>query len=443
MNPKTYRYLLWPLWFVIVPAALSVLTYNLVAPSEQVIQVTLWDNIQYWVKDQPVPTLIVLFTAFEMLLYSYRHALPGAQYLGTTERSDVPKGVRREYEQASHLLDEAERIQRRNRSAVERALTSDSRSELSESLEDLRDAMSTSPFDERAFLERYDRASRLVGKHLGAWQKGELREYLESIGVAVGVALLLRAGVVEAFKIPSGSMLPTLQIQDHIFVNKLAYGPPIPFTNMRLFSRLPPKRGDVMVFEYPDPNPAAERQDFIKRVIALEGDELSVEAGHPIINGWRVPSCLVGKYEFDEGPEGSLKRGDLYMEYLNEYSYLTLYEDGRTEGRQGPYHVKPGETWVLGDNRNNSSDSRAWYGGRGGGVPDANIKGRAMFVWLNFKKNGWPDVDRLFTHVLGTPKLPVGAPPEILAGIDRCLKERPERTTPPNPDSNEGAHRAR
>jgi signal peptidase I len=453
VNPKTYRYLLWPLWFVIVPAALSALTYNLVAPAETVIPITFWDNVQFWVKDQPVPTLIVLFTIFEMVLYSYRHSLPGAQYLGATERSDVPKTVRREYEQASHLLDEAERIQRKNRSAVERALTSDSRSELSESLEDLRDAMAKAPFDENVFLERYDRASRLVGKHLGAWQKGELREYMESIGVAVGVALLLRAAVVEAFKIPSGSMLPTLQIQDHIFVNKLAYGPPIPFTSTRLFERLPPKRGDVMVFEYPDPNPAAERQDFIKRVIAVEGDTLEVQDGHPIINGWKVPSCRVGDYAFDEGPEGiktdDLKHGELYMEYLGEYAYLTLYEfrDGeerRPEDRklrgkyEGPYHVKPGETWVLGDNRNNSSDSRAWNGGRGGGVPAPNIKGRAMFVWLNFKKNGWPDVDRLFTHVLGTPKLPVGAPADVLAGIDRCLKQRPpfDQTLPPQPDPN-------
>lgn len=447
MNPKTYRYLLWPLWFVIVPAGLSALTYNLVAPAETVIPVTFWDNVQFWVKDQPVPTLIVLFTIFEMLLYSYRHSLPGAQYLGATERSDVPKSVRREYEQASHLLDEAERIQRKNRSAVERALTSELRGELSEALEDLRDAMGKSPFDEHHFLESYDRASRLVGKHLGAWQKGELREYLESIGVAVGVALLLRAAVVEAFKIPSGSMLPTLQIQDHIFVNKLAYGPPVPFTNLRLFSRLPPKRGDVMVFEYPDPNPAAESQDFIKRVIAVEGDVLEVQDGHPIINGWTVPSCSVGDYTFDEGPEGSLKtdnvkHGELFMEYLGEYAYLTLYEfregeERRPKGkREGPYRVKPGETWVLGDNRNNSSDSRAWYGGRGGGVPDANIKGRAMFVWLNFKKDGWPDLDRLFTHVMGTPKLPVGAPPHILAGIDRCLKSRPpfDQTLPPPPD---------
>lgn len=166
MNPKTYRYLLWPLWFVIVPAGLSALTYNLVAPGELVMQGgSLWETIQYWVKDQPVPTLIVLFTIFEMVLYGYRHVLPGAQYLGGTERNDIPKKVRREFEQAGHLLDEAERIQRKNRTAVERALTTDSRSELSEALEDLRDSMHESAFDERLFLERYDRASRLVAKH--------------------------------------------------------------------------------------------------------------------------------------------------------------------------------------------------------------------------------------------------------------------------------------
>jgi signal peptidase I len=334
------------------------------------------------------------------------------------------------------LLDEAERIQRKNRSAVERALTSDSRSELSEALEDLRDSMNHSAFDERLFLERYERASRLVSKHLGAWQKGELREYMESIGVAVGVAFLLRAGVVEAFKIPSGSMLPTLQIQDHIFVNKLAYGPPIPFTNMRLFSRLPPKRGDVMVFEYPEPNPAADHPDYIKRVIAVAGDRLEVEHGRPRINGWLVPNCPVGKYAFEDSPEGT---GQLFVEYLGEYSYLTIYADGRDDGRQGPYDVAPGETWVMGDNRNNSSDSRAWDMGRGAGVPDANIKGRAMFVWFNIsKKSGWPDLDRLFTHVLGAPKLPAGAPPDIVAGIEKCLKERPasDRLLPPDPDPN-------
>jgi signal peptidase I len=241
----------------------------------------------------------------------------------------------------------------------------------------------------------------------------------------------LRAFGIEAFKIPSGSMLPTLQIQDHIFVNKLAYGPEIPFTSFRLWTSLPVSRGDVIVFVFPDSPPDAPSQDYIKRAIALPGDTLVVEAGHPIINGWRVPSCRVGKYAYHEGASNPEKQGELFIEFLGEMSYLTLYEEGRTEGQQGPYYVKAGETWVLGDNRNNSSDSRAWYGGRGGGVPDANLKGRALFVWW-----GDPLGDRLFVNVMGRPQLPkAGASPEILAGIERCLTSRPpvSMTTPPPP----------
>jgi signal peptidase I len=226
-------------------------------------------------------------------------------------------------------------------------------------------------------------------------------------------------------------MLPTLQIQDHIFVNKLAYGPEIPFTSVRLWTSLPPKRGDVIVFVYPDTQPDNPSQDFIKRAIALPGDTLDVEGGHPIINGWRVPSCRVGEYGYHEGASNPLKHGELFVEFLGESSYLTLYEEGRTEGKQGPYHVKAGETWVLGDNRNNSSDSRAWYGGRGGGVPDANLKGRALFVWW-----GDPLADRLLVNVMGTPQVPkAGATPAIIDGIKRCLASRPpvSMTTPPPP----------
>jgi len=106
-----------------------------------------------------------------------------------------------------------------------------------------------------------------VDLYLSSWRKSELREYAESIGIAVAVALLLRAFVVEAFKIPSPSMVPTLQVGDHIFVNKSAYGPMIPFTNTRLLSRLPPHYGDVIVFQFPE----RPEQDFIKRVVALPG----------------------------------------------------------------------------------------------------------------------------------------------------------------------------
>jgi signal peptidase I len=341
----------------------------------------------------------------------------------------MPKEALRAYEQAAQLIEESDRILRKHRPEIEKSTPAAAREELSESLLVLKRAMAKTPFDANAFEEAHERAARLFGKHLGRYRKGELREYAESIFVAIFVALLLRAFVIEAFKIPSGSMLPTLQIQDHIFVNKLAYGPQIPFTSVRLWSSLPPNRGDVMVFISPD-GPPDNAQDYIKRVIALPGDTLLVERGHPIINGWRVPNCRVGKYDYNEGSSNP-KHGELFVEFLGEVSYLTLFEDQRSDPEQGPYHVKAGETWVLGDNRNNSSDSRAWYGGRGGGVPDANLKGRAMFVWW-----GDPLGDRLLVNVMGTPEVPkAGATPAVMDGIKRCLATRPSLrdTTPPPP----------
>ncbi|MEO8905083.1 MAG: signal peptidase I [Polyangiaceae bacterium] len=436
MNAKISRYVFWPLWFVVVPLALCVLVVWLVKPVQDFTPVTLFERFQWEVRDQQVPAYILFFTVFEMVLYSYRHVLPFVGGPGGSDRSDIPKAMREDFEHAGQLLEEAERILRKNRARVERELPVATREELRETLEELRETMAVSPFEVGPFAESYERASRLVARRLGPWQKGEFREYVESIAVAVGVALLLRTFVVEAFKIPSGSMLPTLQIQDHIFVNKLAYGPAIPYTNARVFNSLPPARGDIMVFEYPDPNPNNERQDFIKRVIALEGDTLTVENGHPSLNGWRIPNCRIGWYEYHEGTDPSIKRSELFMEFLGKYAYITQYEDDRgSEPRQGPYKVAQGETWVMGDNRNNSMDSRAWNNGRGGGVPDANIKGRAMFVWLSFGSDGGVTWDRLATNVLGKPRLPKGAPAELLEGIEKCLRERPAPglTLPPPP----------
>jgi signal peptidase I len=235
--------------------------------------------------------------------------------------------------------------------------------------------------------------------------------------------------VVEAFKIPSGSMLPTLQIGDHIFVSKFAYGPKLPFLDRRILDDLPPKRGDVIVFEYPDPDVNAERQDYIKRVVAVPGDTLEVDAGHPIINGWRVPSCRVGKYQYGNPADFGGRRGDLYVEFLEGTAFLSLYSDLGDHLRQGPYLVRPGEAWVMGDNRHNSSDSRAWRidGRNGAGVPYANIKGRAMIVWLPFS--------RMLVNVMGDPVLPEGTSAEVLLGVERCLAERPPpaETIPPPP----------
>jgi signal peptidase I len=291
--------------------------------------------------------------------------------------------------------------------------------------------MDARPFDEESFVDALVRADGEVDVRLGRWRKSEIREYLESILIAVAVALALRHFVVEAFKIPSGSMIPTLQVGDHIFVNKLVYGPSIPGTHARFWTNMPPSRGDVMVFEFPE----HPEQDFIKRVIALPGDKLEVKNGHPWLNGWEVPHCYAGVYSYNDYDSSFARHeGDLYVEYLGDEAYLTLFDRvtaGFPADVQGPYTVQPGEVWVMGDNRNNSHDSRMWWGGKGGGVPFANIKGRALFVWLSLPDSG-VDVSRMFAPVMGRPRLPA-AMKGLVPAVERCFKERPplDKARPP------------
>lgn len=420
-KPTLLRYIFWALWFVLLPGAFAA-------------SVVIWCQssnalgaLGEWVRGQQLPSGIILFTLAEMSLYYYRHYLPFADQTSIGGKSGLPRELRRDYEAAGHLIEEAQRLMVRREKAIARELPKDTRDKLKRTLDALKQNMQEEPLNADTFRAAFDRASSQVDQYLAPWRKSEAREYVESIGVAIMIALALRAVVVEAFKIPSGSMLPTLQIDDHIFVNKFIYGPVIPFAHARVFSNLPAERGDVIVFKFPDSPPGEESQDFIKRVIVKPGDTLEVENGHPIINGWKVPSCEVGRYPYREqdGPSSQSQYGDLFVEFLGEHSYLTLYEEGRYSGRQGPYRVKAGEVWVMGDNRHNSHDSRAWNNHEGGGVPYENIEGRAMSIWF--------PMSRLMTPVNGAPQLPAGMPAELTAGIERCLTQRPENTTPPPP----------
>ncbi len=411
-------------WFFAAPFLLAVVAVKLLRAPPDLVGSDVFGVIRTFVRDQEVPAGIVFFTLFEMALWSIRHQLPFADRLSVAGRLGLPREVRDDYEAAAQLVDEVERILGAHSKSVERDVPRKAREDLETAVEDLRRVMSQDPFVPDAFQDAYDRVMRR-SRVLERWQKSELREYAESIGFAVLVAVLLRAVVVEAFKIPSGSMLPTLQIGDHIFVNKFIYGPEIPFTRERIFSRMPPERGDVIVFENPDHGPGDEREDYIKRVIALPGDVLEADGGHPVINGFRVPSCRVGTYTFSEQKGGPLDTGELFVEYLGERAYLTYYEAGHFDRHEGPFIVQPGEVWVFGDNRNNSRDSRAWFNGRGGGAPFDSIKGRAMFVWL--------PTDRFLVNVMGSPVLPKAAPQEMVSGIAACLAKRPSASeaTPP------------
>lgn len=218
---------------------------------------------------------------------------------------------------------------------------------------------------------------------------------VRSIGPAVAVALAIRAFLFEPFSIPSGSMLPTLQIGDYVVVTKFAYGVRIPFTNEMLWQRGVPERGDVVVFERPTP-PA---ENLIKRVIGLPGETVKIENGVVWIDGVKQPrELLETAHPIDDYDERIRRwvatRADLYVEQLAQLDGDThahyVLEQVRGRSPEGPFRVPEGHVLVLGDNRDNSADSRVW-----GFVPLGHVRGRADVIGFSWGQDGLR-TDRLF-----------------------------------------------
>jgi signal peptidase I len=212
-------------------------------------------------------------------------------------------------------------------------------------------------------------------------------EYPKSFFPVILAVFLLRSFLVEPFKIPSGSMVPTLEVGDFILVNKFAYGIRLPIINKKIIEVGEPKRGDVMVFRYPE-DPSL---DYIKRVIGLPGDKVAVVDKHVYVNGVEYKQSPMPDYlnrdrifysrQYKE-KTGNVEHSILVEDdkpaavpYLQDYPFRgnCAYND-----RGVTCTVPPGNYYMMGDNRDNSADSRVW-----GFVPDENIVGKAFFIWFN------------------------------------------------------------
>tara|TARA_B100001173_G_C15873809_1_gene498483 strand:+ start:71 stop:814 length:744 start_codon:yes stop_codon:yes gene_type:complete len=203
-----------------------------------------------------------------------------------------------------------------------------------------------------------------------------LIEYSKSFFPVLLIVFVIRSFIVEPFKIPSGSMMPTLISGDFIAVNKFAYGIRFPVWNKTLINLGSPNRGDVFVFHYPK-NPSI---DYIKRVVGLPGDEIKYVNKELIINGQSIELKFKDKYNYETN-DGQIMSALEFEELLVDSSHSILTHDIPSENYQ--FNVPEGHYLAMGDNRDNSSDSRAW-----GFVPEQLLVGKAFIIWLNLSEPG-------------------------------------------------------
>lgn len=274
-------------------------------------------------------------------------------------------------------------------------------------------------------LDRTISLDNALTTHLGSFRKSVTRELIEAVLWAVGLALLIRFFLIEAFSIPSGSMLPTLEVGDHLFINKVGYGLYAPFSPSRIIEWSQPERGDVVVFVHRYPGDQHDGKDYIKRVIAVPGDRVRLEDHVVWLNGAPIPTEVLGEfdcpvYNYDNASEPTavckctrqretLDAGDFISQHLAGGpidACRAMPGSGDWPHQERPFrtskyfgHAAVNPDWpevvvpadhvlVMGDNRDHSEDGRFW-----GFVPYERIKGAAFLIW-------WArDKGRLFSWI--------------------------------------------
>jgi signal peptidase I len=221
-----------------------------------------------------------------------------------------------------------------------------------------------------------------------------LVEYGKSFFPVLAIVLVLRSFLFEPFQIPSGSMLPTLEVGDFILVNKFAYGIRLPVLDTKVIEVGNPQRGDVMVFRYPS-EPSV---NYIKRVIGLPGDTIRYSAeGRLFVNEQPIAEQLISE------EAGSLGSSAQFSEHLGAVEHRIRKQMNRYHVGAGQWQVPQGHYFMMGDNRDNSNDSRLWNDPKIpkeflGMVPDQNIVGKAFAIWLSWpepKQRNWPSISRV------------------------------------------------
>jgi signal peptidase I len=397
------------LWFALIPALLALVLLRFAWPSP-VAASSEWARA---IGAAPFVFVALLFALLAMLARYWRFYLPGGRYLDALP----PKLASRLTPEQLEPLAAGSRVHHAVQSELGRKasalaqLSDEQRALLQAHQAELANALDNA--DVPAVSEARASVSAIAEGALRARKLRNLLATLLVLLVAGGAARLMRQRGFQVCRVLSASMLPLFEPGDFVLARRAAYA-----------SDKLPARGAVVVFHQ---QTAEGSTEVIKRVLGLPGDVVSLPQGFPVINGWPVPHCDAGRYT-EVTPTGATD-GRLLVEFIDDQAYLVVYT---AQTRPSPeYQVKPGELFVLGDNRNDSLDSRFWNDGQPAGLPLADVDGEVTRRLSDVRRDQTPTLGRFLQPLDLTVRIPGIDSTTLQTGIERCLAARPADTHPP------------